>query len=98
MLGKATGAGIRALAQAIAPLVFGGLADLIAGIAPKQAPIGTHPVISPGSARGLQIEGDELPSVGAYISVLTEGLNIPPGEVIWKRGRSAGVELIRSRT
>jgi MFS family permease len=46
---------LRSLGQAIAPLVFGGLADLIAGIAPKQAPIGTHPVISPGSARGLQI-------------------------------------------
>jgi MFS family permease len=46
---------LRSLAQAIAPLVFGGLADLIAGIAPKQAPIGTHPVISPGSARGLEI-------------------------------------------
>jgi MFS family permease len=46
---------LRSVAQAIAPLVFGGLADLIAGIAPKQAPIGTHPVISPGSARGLQI-------------------------------------------
>jgi MFS family permease len=46
---------LRSLAQAISPLVFGGLADLIAGIAPEQAPIGTHPVISPGSARGLQI-------------------------------------------
>ena len=30
-------------------------ADLIAGIAPEQAPIGTHPVISPSSARGLEI-------------------------------------------
>jgi MFS family permease len=47
---------LRSLAQALAPLVFGGLADLIAGIAPKQAPIGTHPgVISPGAARGLEI-------------------------------------------
>jgi MFS family permease len=47
---------LRSLAQALAPLVFGGLADLIAGIAPKQAPIGTHPgVISPGGARGLEI-------------------------------------------
>jgi MFS family permease len=47
---------LRSLAQALAPLVFGGLADLIAGIAPQQAPIGTHPgVISPGSARGLEI-------------------------------------------
>jgi hypothetical protein len=32
----------RSLAQAISPVLFGGLADLIAGIAPKQAPIGTH--------------------------------------------------------
>ncbi len=46
---------LRSLSQAIAPLVFGGLADLIAGIAPKQAPIGTHPIVSPGAARGLQI-------------------------------------------
>jgi MFS family permease len=46
---------LRSLAQAIAPLVFGGIADLVAGIAPKQAPIGTHPVISPGSARGLEV-------------------------------------------
>jgi len=46
---------LRSLAQAVAPLVFGGLADLIAGIAPKQAPIGTHPIVSPGAARGLQI-------------------------------------------
>ena len=47
---------IRSLAQALAPLVFGGLADLVAGIAPEQAPVGTHPgVISPGEARGLEI-------------------------------------------
>ena len=47
---------LRSLAQAIAPLLFGGLADLIAGIAPEQAPIGTRPgVISPGAARGLEI-------------------------------------------
>jgi sugar phosphate permease len=47
---------VRSLAQALAPLVFGGLADLIAGIAPEQAPIGTHPgVISASEARGLEI-------------------------------------------
>jgi MFS family permease len=47
---------LRSLAQALAPILFGGLADLIAGIAPEQAPIGTHPgVISPGAARGLEI-------------------------------------------
>jgi MFS family permease len=47
---------LRSLAQAIAPLVFGGLADLIAGIVPEQAPIGTHPgIVSPSAARGLEI-------------------------------------------
>jgi MFS family permease len=48
---------VRSLAQALSPILFGGLADLIAGIAPEQAPIGTHVhgVISPGQARGLEI-------------------------------------------
>lgn len=47
---------LRSLTQALAPLVFGGLADLIAGIAPAQAPIGTHPGgVSPSTARGLEI-------------------------------------------
>jgi sugar phosphate permease len=47
---------LRSLAQALAPLVFGGLADLVAGIVPAQAPIGTHPgPISPSAARGLEV-------------------------------------------
>ena len=47
---------LRSLAQALAPIVFGGLSELIAGIAPEQAPIGTHTgVISPSTARGLEI-------------------------------------------
>jgi MFS family permease len=48
---------LRSLAQALAPVLFGGLAGLIAGIAPpKQAPIGTHPpAVSAGEARGLEI-------------------------------------------
>lgn len=45
------------------------------------------------SARGLQLEGDELPPVGTYVTVFIEGLNIPAGEVIWKRDRLAGIEL-----
>jgi MFS family permease len=47
---------LRSLAQALAPLVFGGLSQLIAGILPAQAPIGTHPgAVSPSTARGLEI-------------------------------------------
>ena len=46
------------------------------------------------SARGLQVEGDALPAIGAYVSAFVEGLNIPPGEVIWKRGKLAGIEVL----
>jgi MFS family permease len=47
---------LRTAGQAIAPLLFGAIADLVAGIAPKQAPLGTKPGgIEPGVARGLQV-------------------------------------------
>ena len=46
------------------------------------------------SARGLQLEADDLPAIGAYVSPFVEGLNIPPGEVVWKRGRLAGIETM----
>jgi len=47
---------LRSLAQALAPLLFGGVADLVAGFTPHQAPIGTHTgVISPAAANGLEI-------------------------------------------
>jgi MFS family permease len=47
---------VRSLFQAAAPLVFGGLAQLIAGIVPSQAPIGTHPHAPPShEATGLEV-------------------------------------------
>lgn len=46
------------------------------------------------SAKGLQIEGEELPSNGVYLSAFVEGLNMPAGEVVWRRGNLAGVELL----
>jgi hypothetical protein len=45
------------------------------------------------SSNGLQLEGEELPALGTYVSVFVEGLNIPSGEVIWARGSLAGIEL-----
>ena len=45
------------------------------------------------SARGLQIEGEELPARGTFVSVFVEGLNVPPGEVVWAKGNLAGIEL-----
>jgi MFS family permease len=47
---------VRSIAQALAPLVFGGFADLIAGFAPSQAPIGTHPhAPSAHASTGLEV-------------------------------------------
>ena len=46
------------------------------------------------SAHGLQIEGDELPARGTFISVFIDGLNVPPGEVVWTKGNLAGIELL----
>jgi len=47
---------VRSLAQAAAPLVFGGISQLVAGIVPSQAPIGTHPKAPPShAATGLEI-------------------------------------------
>lgn len=45
------------------------------------------------SSRGLQIEGADLPPKGTFVSVFVEGLNVPPGEIIWGKGDLAGVEL-----
>src|SRR6266567_4217163 len=45
------------------------------------------------SARGLQLEGDELPTMGTYVAVFVDGLNIPPGEVVWRQDKLAGIEL-----
>jgi MFS family permease len=53
---EATRGFLRSLSQAVAPLLFGGLADVVAGIAPAQAPIGTHPGgISASTATGLEV-------------------------------------------
>jgi MFS family permease len=48
---------LRSIAQAIAPLLFGGVSDLIAGFEPQKAPIGTHTVgpVSTATGDGLQI-------------------------------------------
>jgi hypothetical protein len=46
------------------------------------------------SSGGLQLEGSEMPAVGAYVSLFVEGLNIPSGEVIWTKGELIGVELL----
>jgi MFS family permease len=48
---------LRSLAQALAPLLFGAVADLVAGFVPAPAPVGTHThgIVSAASATGLQV-------------------------------------------
>jgi hypothetical protein len=48
---------LRSLAQALAPLLFGGVSQLVAGIVPQQTPVGTHPkgAISSSAATGLEV-------------------------------------------
>jgi hypothetical protein len=46
------------------------------------------------SARGLQIEGEALPPRGTFVNVFVEGLIVPPGEVVWRKGDLAGIELL----
>jgi MFS family permease len=47
---------VRSMAQAAAPLVFGAISQLVAGIVPSQAPIGTHPHAPSSSAStGLEV-------------------------------------------
>lgn len=45
------------------------------------------------SAHGLQLEGEDLPAAGSYVSIFSDGLNIPAGEVMWSRDNLAGIEL-----
>jgi hypothetical protein len=46
------------------------------------------------SAKGLQIEGEELPPIGTFVSVFVQGITVPSGEVLWRRDKLAGVELL----
>lgn len=46
------------------------------------------------SARGLQVEGEELPPRGTFVSTFVEGLNVPPGELVWKKDNLAGIALL----
>ncbi len=46
------------------------------------------------SARGLQIEGEGLPPRDSFVSLFIDGLIVPAGEVVWRKGNLAGIELM----
>ena len=45
------------------------------------------------STKGLQLEGADLPEKGNMVSAFIDGLVVPPGEIIWRKGNLAGIEL-----
>ena len=46
------------------------------------------------SARGLQVEGEDLPPRETFVSLFIDGLVVPAGEVVWRKGNLAGIELM----
>jgi hypothetical protein len=46
------------------------------------------------SSNGLQIEADGLPEIGTYVSLFVNSLTVPAGEVVWRRDKLAGIELL----
>lgn len=46
------------------------------------------------SARGLQVEGDGLPEKDTFVALFIDGLVVPAGEVVWRKGTFAGIELM----
>ena len=46
------------------------------------------------SARGLQVEGKDLPPRETFVSLFIDGLIVPSGEVVWRKGQLAGIELM----
>ena len=46
------------------------------------------------SARGLQVEGRDLPARDSFVSLFIDGLVVPAGEVVWRKGDLAGIELM----
>ena len=46
------------------------------------------------SATGLQVEGEDLPPRGTFVSMFIDGLVVPAGEVVWRKGDLAGIALM----
>lgn len=46
------------------------------------------------SAGGLQMEGEGLPPQGTFVSIFIDGINVPAGEIAWRKDKLAGIELL----
>lgn len=46
------------------------------------------------SAHGLQVESAGLPPRDTFVALFIDGLVVPAGEVVWRKGELAGIELM----
>ena len=68
--------------------------ELRCGVRLKWGPTVSDAVLRNISARGVQLEADGLPPRGTFVSVQIDGLNVPPGEVMWRKDNLAGIQLM----
>jgi hypothetical protein len=68
--------------------------ELRCGVRLKWGPTVSDAVLRNISARGVQLEADGLPPRGTFVSVQIDGLNVPAGEVMWRKDNLAGIQLM----
>lgn len=68
--------------------------ELRCGVRLKWGPSVCDATLRNISARGMQVEADGLPATGTYLSIQIDGLNIPPGEIMWRKDDLAGIQLM----
>jgi hypothetical protein len=68
--------------------------ELRCGVRVKWGPSICDAVLRNISARGMQVEAVGLPPKGTLISIQIEGLNVPSGEIMWRKDSVVGIQLI----
>ena len=68
--------------------------ELRCGVRLKWGATACDAVLRNISARGMQVEAIGLPPSDTYVSIQIDGLNVPCGEVMWRNGNLAGIQLM----
>jgi len=68
--------------------------ELRCGVRVKWGPSICDAVLRNISARGMQVEAAGLPTRGTYVSMHIDGLNVPAGEIMWRKDSVVGIQLI----
>ncbi|HEX5192120.1 MAG TPA: MFS transporter [Solirubrobacteraceae bacterium] len=76
---------LRSVAQALAPLLFGGVSDLIAGFEPQKAPLGTHTTTIVSSATGSGLEITFLVMLASLLAA---------GWFLWRARETYAVDVV----